>query len=139
MATAAVQQPISTPTYSPGQTLATSSKPAQQKPQHVKTTLRYHKPNEDGSPPHPTYTDRPETYERPYETHPVTVRDVTGHESEYTLDGNGFHFYKHTSVEKDFVDDEQIKDQYYKETEQLLKDAYVPNPSSFTIPTKRSK
>lgn len=135
MATAAVQQPFSTPTYSPGQALATSSKNPTPKPQHVETTLRYYKPNEDGSPPHPTYTDRPETYERPYETHPVTVSDVTGHENEYTLDKNGFEFYKHTSVEKDFVNDEQIKDQYYKETEQLLKDAYVfcPFPSTSFI------
>jgi hypothetical protein len=130
MATAAVQQPLSTPTYSPGQALATSSKTPTVKPQHVETTLRYYKPNEDGSPPNPTYVDRPETYDRPYETHPVTVHDVTGHESEYTLDKNGFEFYKSTSVEKDFVNDEQIKDQYYKETEQLLKDAYVLHSST---------
>ncbi|KAF2661039.1 hypothetical protein K491DRAFT_588114 [Lophiostoma macrostomum CBS 122681] len=77
----------------------------------------------NGSPPHPTYTDRPETYNRPVETHSATVRDVSGREKEYTLDGNGFQFYRHTSVEKDFKDDEQIKAQYYPETEQLLKDA----------------
>ncbi|KAH6643830.1 amino acid permease-domain-containing protein [Boeremia exigua] len=64
-----------------------------------------------------------ETYDRPFESHPVVVKDVRGRESEYSLDSNGFQFYKHPSVEKDFVNDEQIKDQYYKEIEQLLKDA----------------
>ncbi|KAK5995127.1 Low-affinity methionine permease [Cladobotryum mycophilum] len=99
----------------------------QKLPKHdVQTTLNYYKENEDGSPPHPTYVDRPETYDRPLETHPVTVRDVSGEEDKYTLDGNGFKYHRHTSREKDFVDDEQIKAQYYPEVEQLLKDVYNP-------------
>lgn len=121
MATAAVQLPQSTPSFS-HQILNTSSTPSNSKPKDVETTLNYYKPNADGSPPHPTYTDRPETYDRPVESHQVTVHDVAGREKEYTLDGNGFQFHQHTSVEKDFLDDEQIKAQYYPETEQLLKD-----------------
>ncbi|KAH8712091.1 amino acid permease-domain-containing protein [Phaeosphaeriaceae sp. PMI808] len=77
---------------------------------------------DDGSPPHPTYTDRPETYERVPEVHNVTIQDVAGKESEYTLDKNGFEIHKHTANEKDFLDDAQIKNGYYAETEQLLKD-----------------
>jgi hypothetical protein len=103
-------------------TLAGTPKAASLKPHDVKTILNYHKENEDGSPPHPTYVDRPETYYRPVESHSVTVRDVTGHEDGYSLDRNGFQFYRHTASEKDFLDDEQIKQGYYKETEQLLKD-----------------
>jgi hypothetical protein len=121
MATAAVQLPQSTPTFS-HQILNESAKSSTTKTHDVQTTLNYYKPNEDGSPPHPTYVDRPETYDRPVEPHNVTVHDVTGREKEYTLDGNGFQFHRHTSVEKDFLDDEQIKAQYYPETEQLLKD-----------------
>jgi hypothetical protein len=122
MATAAVQLPQSTPTYS-HQVLNTPSAASNTpKPHDVETTLNYYKPNEDGSPPHPTYIDRPETFDRPVEVHNVTVHDVTGQEDKFTLDGNGFQFHKHTSVEKDFVDDDQIKSQYYAETEQLLKD-----------------
>jgi hypothetical protein len=121
MATAAVQLPQSTPTYS-HQILNTNATPSKPKPQDVETTLNYHKPNEDGSPPFPTYVDRPETYERPVNTQNVTIHDVSGSEQDYTLDKNGFQFHKHTSVEKEFVDDEQIKAQYYAETEQLLKD-----------------
>lgn len=91
----------------------------------VDTILNFHLDNEDGSPPAPVYFDRPETYVRPLDSHKVTIRDVRGEEDKYTLDVSGFQFRKHTSVEKEFVDDEKIKKQYYAETEQLLKDAYV--------------
>ncbi|KAL4809855.1 hypothetical protein BDV18DRAFT_129762 [Aspergillus unguis] len=94
------------------------------KPHHVQTTLNFFKDHEDGSPPTPTIVGDIETYRKqPLQTLPVTVRDVSGHELEYTLDGNGFQFYYHESKEKDFLDDEKIKREYYPETEQLLKDA----------------
>lgn len=102
--------------------LSSISQPTSLKPHDVITVLNYHKENEDGSPPHPTYVDRPETYDRPFESHSATVRDVNGHQDDYSLDGNGFQFHRHTVNEKDFLDDEQIKQGYYRETEQLLKD-----------------
>lgn len=124
MAAAAVAQSSSVPTHSihtvQPTVLATSNGP-----QNVHTVLHYHKPNEDGSPPHPTYVDRPETYDRPFEIHPVTVQDIRGREGEFTLDKNGFQVHRHSANEKDFLDDEKIKAGYYAETEQLLKDAYV--------------
>lgn len=129
MATADVQLPQAAPTYAPTQTIQTKSATPQQRPHDVNTTLNYYKPNADGSPPHPTYVDRPETYDRPVEAHDTIVRDVTGKEKDYTLDGNGFQFHNHVSVEKDFLDDAQIKERYYPETEQLLKDAYVSSLS----------
>jgi hypothetical protein len=92
------------------------------KPHHVNTSLNYYKAAEDGSPPHPSYVGKPETYERPSEPLEVTVHDIRGQEHEYTLDKNGFQIYPHESKEKDFLDDEQIKAVYYPETEQLLKD-----------------
>jgi ferredoxin len=100
----------------------------------VNTILNFHLDNEDGSPPAPVYVNKPESYVRPLDAHNVTIKDVRGEEDKYTLDKNGFEFRRHTSVEKDFVDDEQIKAQYYPETEQLLKDAYVECPSSFFTP-----
>lgn len=124
MATAAVASSSPAPTYEP-QTIQTATPPKITGAQDVDTVLNYHKPNEDGSPPHPTYIDRPETYERPVDPRHVTVRDVRGRESEFTLDKNGFQFYRNTADEKDFLDDEKIKSGYYAEVEQLLKDAYV--------------
>ncbi|KAK2601927.1 hypothetical protein QQS21_004518 [Conoideocrella luteorostrata] len=88
----------------------------------VTTTLNYFKENEDGSPPHPTYIDRPETYDRPFEPHPVVVKDIAGEEDKYSLDRNGFQVHGHVASEKEFLDDEAIKKGYYAETEKLLKD-----------------
>ncbi|KAI1804816.1 amino acid permease-domain-containing protein [Daldinia bambusicola] len=60
---------------------------------------------------------------RPAEPHQVHITDVSGREDEFTLDKNGFQFYRHVAQEKDFLDDDHIKAVYYPETEQLLKDA----------------
>jgi hypothetical protein len=103
--------------------IASSATPFQ--PHHVATTLNYYKDPGDGSEPHPSYVGKPDTYQRPSETLDVTVHDIRAHEDRYSLDKNGFQVYRHVSVEKDFVDEEQIKAQYYPETEQLLKDAYA--------------
>ncbi|KAJ5888718.1 hypothetical protein N7495_008759 [Penicillium taxi] len=97
--------------------------PASYEPQHVQTTLNFYKENEDGSPPAPSYVGKPETFERPIASLPVTIHDISGHELDYTLDKQGFQLYYHESIEKDFLDEEKIKRDYYAETEQLLKDA----------------
>jgi hypothetical protein len=122
MASATVQQPSGHSTsFEP---LVVEVKPSTAQPTHdVATTLNYYKDPGDGSRPTPTYVGKPETYERPTEPLNVTVNNIRGQEASYTLDGTGFEIYNHTSVEKDFLDDEQIKAQYYPETEQLLKDA----------------
>ena len=52
----------------------------------------------------------------------VVVNDISGREAEYTLDSHGFQVVQRASKEKKFVDDDQIKRDYYPETEQLLKD-----------------
>ncbi|KAK7179858.1 hypothetical protein DPSP01_004591 [Paraphaeosphaeria sporulosa] len=122
MATAAVQHAQSTPSFA-HQIINKPTASSASRPQDVDTVLHYFRPNADGSPPHPTYVDKPETYHREPESHNVTVRDVRGKEDQFSLDKNGFQFYKHVSKEKDFLDDEKIKAEYYPETEQLLKDA----------------
>ncbi|KZL66031.1 methyltransferase-like protein [Colletotrichum tofieldiae] len=125
MAAAAVQHILSTGDIGPlkntqvNQSLSVASKPATKR--NVQADLHYHKDNEDGSPPHPTYVDKPETYDRPFETHSVKIKDITGDEDKFTLDRNGFQIYQHQTIEKNFVDDAQIKASYYPETEQLLK------------------
>lgn len=87
----------------------------------VQTTLNYY--FDTGAPPEPNYVGRPETYERPIQPLNVTVHDIRGEEDQYNLDNAGFLIYPHTSKEKDFIDDEKIKAEYWPETEQLLKDA----------------
>ncbi|KAJ5103043.1 hypothetical protein N7532_003572 [Penicillium argentinense] len=97
--------------------------PVSDKPHHVQTTLNFLKENEDGSPPSPSYVGKPETYDKPTVSISVTIHDVSGRELDYSLDDQGFQFYYHESAEKDFLDDEKIKREYYPETERLLKDA----------------
>ncbi|KAM0820284.1 hypothetical protein AB5N19_06103 [Seiridium cardinale] len=118
MATADVQLPAAAAT-----TLDNVAKASTIAPHDVDTVLNFFKPNDDGSPPAPVYVNRPETHDRPVEPHPIRIRDITGREDQFTLDKNGFQVHKHTSLEKYFLDDEKIKDEYYKETEQLLKKA----------------
>ncbi|CZT20557.1 related to 7alpha-cephem-methoxylase P8 chain [Ramularia collo-cygni] len=124
MATATIQHPSDTQpsTYHESSTIPTINKPKPEK-HNVHTTLNFFKPNADGSPPEPIYVDKPQTYERPFESHKVTIQDVTGEESKYNLDSHGFQFIPHVSEEKDFLDDEKIKNQYYKEVDQILRDA----------------
>ncbi|KAI1343479.1 hypothetical protein F5Y15DRAFT_234577 [Xylariaceae sp. FL0016] len=88
----------------------------------VDAVLNFFKDNEDGSPPLPTYVDRPETYDRPVNPQVVRVTDISGRETAFTLDKQGFQVFRHVAQEKDFLDDEHIKAVYYPETEQLLKD-----------------
>jgi len=121
MATAAVQHSPITPFGTQVQPQVKENTPT--KRHDVQTTLYYYKDPGDGSPPAPTYVGKPETFERPSESLDVTVTDISGSESKYNLDNHGFQIYKHSSAEKDFVDDDKIKREYYPETEELLKEA----------------
>jgi len=127
MASAAVHPGNTLPLFEPQSYVApttTTTKEAPTKTKHnVPTTLNYYKDPGDGSEPKPSYVGKPETYERPSEPLDTVVTDIRGDEEKYSLDKNGFEIYRHTSIEKDFDDDEKIKREYYPETEQLLKDA----------------
>lgn len=119
MAPVAIQQSLDTvTTFSPLTTVQSS--PSKH---HVQTKLNYYKPNEDGSPPEPTIIGKPETFERPSDAVDVTIHDIRGEAEKYTLDSHGFQIYNYPSAEKEFVDDDKIKAEYYAETEQLLKEA----------------
>lgn len=61
------------------------------------------------------------TNKRPSVAFDVTVHDITGRESDYDLDQNGFQYIRHVSEEKDFRDEELITSLYYGEVERLLK------------------
>lgn len=52
---------------------------------------------------------------------PVVIHDISGEVEKYNLDTHGFQFVKHESKEKDFLDVEKIKAEYYAETEELVK------------------
>lgn len=124
MAAAAVATPV-LPASGPGVTpyfQQQTSKPAKH---HVTATFNYYKDPGDGSAPEPFRIGQPASalLNRPSAQQEVVVTDISGDEDRYTLDSHGFQIYRHEAKEKDFVDDDQIKAQYYPEVEQLLKDA----------------
>lgn len=95
----------------------------QKKGRDVLTNFNYYKDPGDGSLPSPSYVGKPETFSRPTEPKQKLVHDIRGEEDKYSLDSTGFQVFKHASSEKDFQDDAQIKEKYYPEIEQILKDA----------------
>jgi len=92
-------------------------------PQGIPTILNYYAPIGEEAPY--TYVhDPPAGTEKTNigaDPHPVVVHDARGHEADFSLDKNGFQYVKHVSQEKDFLDDEKIKEVYYKEVEDILK------------------
>ncbi|KAI9744139.1 MAG: hypothetical protein M1818_002291 [Claussenomyces sp. TS43310] len=126
--------PTISPAQQPASTVGTSSLTApattqkeEYVPRDVATTVNYHKDNEDGSPPAPSYAGRAETFERPVVAHAVNIHDIRGTEDKYGLDTTGFQIMRHKSVETSFVDDEEIKRRYYPEIESILKEATGAN------------
>ncbi|KAK7996599.1 hypothetical protein PG989_004639 [Apiospora arundinis] len=91
-------------------------------PHNVSAILNYWDDPGDGSSPTPIYIGKGRiTNERPHLPHRFTISDVSGHENVYTLDGQGFQYLQHSSEEKDFVDEQRIRDVYYPECAALLK------------------
>jgi hypothetical protein len=62
-----------------------------------------------------------------------TVTDISGNESKYTLDDHGFQLVNHETKVTDFLDEQNVKKNYYPEIEELLKDTYVVFDPSRTI------
>lgn len=93
-------------------------------PNDVETTLNYAVPFDD-QPLYKYIFSPPEGLPRKnfeFKAYPVTVHDARGTEMEQKadLDVHGFQFVKHKSLETEFLDEERIKEVYFKEAEQLL-------------------
>ena len=91
----------------------------------VNTPLNFYNPPADGSKPF-NYVEKPPEGQ-PQRNFgdidiPITIQDIRGQESKYTLDGNAFLALKNVpdSAEKEFIDDESIKKNFYPEVEKLL-------------------
>ncbi|KAH8109312.1 methyltransferase [Phellopilus nigrolimitatus] len=92
-------------------------------PHDVPTSLNYYTPEGDET-PYQYVRDPPPgkpKHNLGNEAHPAVIHDVRGKEDTVSLDTTGFQFVRHTSTEKDFLDEERIQTVYYKEVEELLK------------------
>jgi hypothetical protein len=134
MATAAPLQPTAAHNLSPSARAEAAQEP------HVDSTfiprgdtvavLNYFSPPEDGSVPFHFVEPQPEGQpQNNYGTSSVQapIRDIRGRESEYTLDKDAFLVVSNVpeSAERDFIDDDSVKKNYYPEVEKLILD-HVP-------------
>lgn len=86
----------------------------------VQTTLNYYLDPSQGG--HTSYQiGVSDYYRRKFDPHPAQIQDIRGREADFNLEKHGFQHHKHTSAEKDFDRDEQVKRVVYPEVEQLLK------------------
>lgn len=91
----------------------------------VTTALSFYKSPEDGAPPHNYVEPAPGVPQRNWGDNwaEVTLQDLRGRESRFTLDNNAFDTYQNVrSEEHDFTDDERIRQVYFPEVEKLLLD-----------------
>jgi len=93
-------------------------------------TLNYFRPPEDGSVPFNFVEEPPKGLpQRNFGDFDIKVPivDIRGKESQYTLDKDAFQVVSNVpeSAEREFVDDESIKKNYYPEVEKLILD-HVP-------------
>lgn len=90
----------------------------------VTSTLTYFEPPKDGARPYSYVNIEEATGKRrrnwtevEKETQIINLR---GKEDSVTLDTAGFQYFQHESAHKKFTDDEEIKKEYYPESEALL-------------------
>ncbi|KAF6789070.1 hypothetical protein CSOJ01_14859 [Colletotrichum sojae] len=91
------------------------------KPRNVHTTINYYRDPGDGTKHAPSIAGKRSTFNQPSIDLETVITDITGSEELYTLDSHGFQLCRHTSMLKDFSDDQLIKDVYYPEVEDLVR------------------
>lgn len=87
----------------------------------VKTTLNYFLAPEEGG-DREYHAGTVGEKRRKYSPAQVHVKDIRGRENDFTLDKHGFQLVNREFTEKTFDDEERIKEQYYQEVAQLVKD-----------------
>ncbi|KAF2773292.1 hypothetical protein EJ03DRAFT_125524 [Teratosphaeria nubilosa] len=91
----------------------------------TKSKLIFYAPAPDGSAPWNYVEPQPGQQQRNYgeDEHEVTIHDIRGREHDFNINTNGFGVVQGvSSQEKDFTDDESIKNLYYPEVEKVLLD-----------------
>lgn len=91
----------------------------------VTSSLVYFEPPQDGTWPYTYVNADSATGQRSRNwnqvRHDVEIENLRGKEDSVSLDTAGFQFYAHGSVHTRFIDDDEIKREYYPESEELLK------------------
>lgn len=94
-------------------------------PTVVSTSLSYFEPPVDGSKAYQyinadaTGKRRQKNFERIEK--PVQIENLRGREDSVSLDKNGFHYFHHPAKHTSFGNDQEIQDEYYPESAELIK------------------
>jgi hypothetical protein len=56
-----------------------------------------------------------------WDPRPATVKDIRGHEQDFTLDKNGFEHHRSPTKFRAFSDDAAVRSEYYREVENVVK------------------
>lgn len=92
----------------------------------VSAELVYFSPPPDGSRPFTSINADAKTGQRSRnwvpEVHTIEIEDVRGKEGSYTLDTAGFQYHTRPSKHATFVDDEEIRGEYYPESIELIRE-----------------
>ena len=103
--------------------------------QPVTATLNYYLEPEDGGDSEFAAGTVGEKRRR-YRPAQVLINDIRGHEDDFTLDKNGFQFVKKDCTEKTFDNEERIKQTYYPEVVDLIREhtgATIVKPFSHIV------
>jgi hypothetical protein len=92
------------------------------KPRHVQTTINYYRDPGDGTEHAPSIAGKRSTFNQPSIELDTLVTDITGSEDQFTLDSHGFQLVDSVSRMKVFDNDDRIKEEYYPEVEQLVRE-----------------
>jgi len=94
-------------------------------PTSTTTSLFYLVPPEDGSRAYFHINANPKTGEREQnygrEERQVTIENLRGKEDTVSLDTTGFQYFKQPTKHTSFANDEEIKQEYYPESIELIK------------------
>jgi hypothetical protein len=95
-------------------------------PDVVTASMTYLLPPPDGVRAYQTINADPKTGERRKNivriAYDAPIENIRGKEQLFTLDNAGFQFYNRPTKFKDFLDDKKIVEEYYPETEALIKE-----------------
>jgi hypothetical protein len=84
------------------------------------TTLYYYLELKDGGIIQ-TYPGTAFEKRRKHVPHEMRINDLRSVRDEFKIDKNGFELVNHVSKEKDFTDEEHVKEVYYPEVVELMK------------------
>jgi len=94
--------------------------PSTQSPGDIHTTLNYYLDPALGG--HSAFeAGTVGYYRRKFDERPVHIHDIRGQAGDFNINKQGFQLVKHTSAERDYVDEEQVRRIVYPEAEELLK------------------